>query len=407
MKMSGAAGELAEAFHAGDAARLDAAMGQHPELAPMLNMAAPGGAFGAKPITFAADRGDLAMLDVLVRHGADINGRTDWWAGSFGVLDTCAPELAPALIARGATLDAHSAARLGDLDTLTRLVPADPSLVHARGGDGQTPLHFASTIDIARFLLERGADIDALDVDHESTPAQWMVGERQEVARFLVTRGCRTDILMASALGAAELVRRHLDADPALIEVRVTPRFFPMRNSRAGGTIYNWTLGGGLSPHLVAKKFGHHDIYTMLMARSSDDVQLAQALYVGDAELFAPLQAKHPERVRSLAAAEPARLVEAAQRRSIPAVTLLLDAGWPIDARGEHRATALHHAAWLGDADLVRALLSRGAPVDLRGDEFDMTPLGWAHHGAENSWRKAEGDYTGVVEAIVAAGGIV
>ncbi len=73
-------------------------------------------------------------------------------------------------------------------------------MVHARGGDGQTPLHFASTVEIAEFLLAHGADMDALDVDHESTPAQYMLRvehvrhyprDRQDVARYLVSRGCR------------------------------------------------------------------------------------------------------------------------------------------------------------------------------------------------------------------------
>ncbi len=36
--------------------------------------------------------------------------------------------------------------------------------------------------------------------------------DRQEVARYLVSRGCHTDLLMAAALGNADLVRRHLDA---------------------------------------------------------------------------------------------------------------------------------------------------------------------------------------------------
>ena len=74
-------------------------------------------------------------------------------------------------------------------------------MVNARGGDGQTPLHFASTVDIAAYLLDQGADIDARDVDHESTPAQYMIDDRQEIARYLIQRGCKTDILMAAALG--------------------------------------------------------------------------------------------------------------------------------------------------------------------------------------------------------------
>src|SRR5205814_7129514 len=125
-------------------------------------------------------------------------------------------------------------------------------VVHTRGGDGQTPLHFASTVEVASFLLENSADIDALDVDHESTPAQYMLRvdqkrhypkDRQQVTRYLVSRGCKTDILMAAALGDTDLVRLHLDSDPACIRMSVSEEWLPKRDVRAGGTIYIWTLG--------------------------------------------------------------------------------------------------------------------------------------------------------------------
>jgi len=53
----------------------------------------------------------------------------------------------------GAVVDVHAAARLGMFEKLQQLVSSDPNLVHARGGDGQTPLHFASTVEIAAYLL--------------------------------------------------------------------------------------------------------------------------------------------------------------------------------------------------------------------------------------------------------------
>jgi hypothetical protein len=110
------------------------------------------------------------MLDVLHEAGADINAKSRWWAGGFGLLHGAAPDLAAYAIQRGAIVDIHAAARLGLFEKLRELIIADPALVHERGGDGQTPLHFASTIEIAAFLLDHGADIDARDVDHESTP---------------------------------------------------------------------------------------------------------------------------------------------------------------------------------------------------------------------------------------------
>ena len=95
-------------------------------------------------------------------------------------------------------------------------------------GDGQTPLHVAGSVEIARFLLDRGAAIDALDIDHESTPAQYLIRSHPEIVRYLIGRGCKTDILMASAAGDAPLVRRHLDADPQSILTRVNKEYFPM-----------------------------------------------------------------------------------------------------------------------------------------------------------------------------------
>jgi len=52
----------------------------------------------------------------------------------------------------------------------------------------------------------------------------------------------------------------------------------------------------------------------------------------------------------------------------------------------------------------VRALLKHGAQLEIRGDRYDMTPLGWALHGYQHSWRKEEGDYVATVEALLAAG---
>ena len=179
------------------------------------------------------------MIDVLLAAGADINAKSQWWAGGFGFLHTADPERAEYAIERGAVVDVHAAARLGRLDRLRELIEGDPQSVQARGGDGQTPLHFARTVEIAAYLLDHGADIDARDIDHESTPAQWMVGDCPDVARYLVQRGCTTDILLAAAVGDLDRVRMHLDADPSCIRLRASEEFFPMVNPKAGGTIYH------------------------------------------------------------------------------------------------------------------------------------------------------------------------
>ena len=54
----------------------------------------------------------------------------------------------------------------------------------------------------------------------------------------------------------------------------------------------------------------------------------------------------------------------------------------PVDpnAADEHGATALHHAAWDGDLDLIRRLLEAGADPTIADSRFEATPLGWAEH---------------------------
>jgi ankyrin repeat protein len=62
-------------------------------------------------------------------------------------------------------------------------------------------------------------------------------------------------------------------------------------------------------------------------------------------------------------------------------VQALLDAGVEVDSRRGDGATALHLAAFDGDAALVEKLLARGADRSLRDNVFDGTPAGWAHAG--------------------------
>jgi ankyrin repeat protein len=387
------------AFHNQDAGLLRRVLRRHPALKARIND--PVFAFDSPAILHAKTRD---MLDALLEAGADINARSRWWAGSFGVLDNAAPDLAAYAIGRGATVNVNAAAHLGMLDRLRELVEADPARVHARGGDGQTPLHVAATPEIADFLLDRGADIDALDVDHESTPAQYAVRDRRAVAKRLVARGCRTDILLAAAVGDVDLVRRHLAQDPTAIHTTVSERHFPKRNPHAGGTIYTWTLGANKTPHAVAREFGHEAAYRLLMEHSPEELKLSVACEVGDQEAFAALTRARPDLATSLGAEDRRKVADAARNNNADAVRLMLAAGWPVDARGQHQGTPLHWAAWHGNAAMVEAILAHRPPLEDAENEFRATPLGWAIHGSENGWHARTGDYAKTVELLCAAG---
>ena len=388
-----------QALHHDDAAGLQRLLTEHPELKAMINV--PVCAFDSPPIIHARSR---AMLDVLLAAGADINARSRWWAGSFGLLDSASPELAAYAISRGAIVTVHAAARLGMMPRLRELVASDPTLVHTRGGDGQTPLHFAGTIEVAEFLSEHGADINARDVDHESTPVQWMIKERTEVARFLVQRGAQTDLLLASALGDIERVRQHLDADPGCIRMRVTDEYFPMIGGKAGGTICQWTLGWYVSAHVVAKEFGHPDVLRLLIERSPADVKLLAVVLDGDEAAAKALLAAHPDLVAQLSLADQRHLAHAARNNQLATVRLMLACGWPVDARGQHGGMALHWAAFHGNAEMAEVILRYHPPLEVPDLDHHSTPMGWAVFGSMNGWHSATGNYAGTVEALLRAG---
>jgi ankyrin repeat protein len=382
-----------------DPAEFRRLLGRFPELKG--NVDQPLAAFESPLVTQVRSPG---MLDALLEAGADINARSTWWAGGFGLLDLCAPELAAYAIERGAMVSVHAAARLGMMEKLRESIAADPRAVHARGGDGQTPLHFASTVEIAQYLLDHGADIDACDVDHESTPAQYMVRKRSEIARYLIGRGCRTDILMAAALGDGPLAQRHLESDPESIRTRVSQEYFPMTNPKSGGTIYQWELGWFVSAVQVAKSFGHAEIFELLMDRCPPEEKLLNACWLHDEELVRALAGGN----RNLAGALPApgrrQLAHAAHNNDTAAAHLMLIAGLPVDTYGRHHATPLHWAAWHGNAGMVREILAHHPPLEDASNDFRATPMGWAIHGSENGWHRAKGDYAGTVQALLDAG---
>jgi ankyrin repeat protein len=408
---------LTTAIKSNDASLVRDVLARHSSLKARINEPLPNYGFDAPAIIAAVHKENREIIDALLDAGANINERTRWWAGSFGVLDSASPKLADYLISRGATVDIHAAARLGKIDRVRELLTHSPELVHARGGDGQLSLHFAATVEIAALLLDYGAGIDARDIDHESTAAQYMACSRQymewqepdrhEVARFLISRGAQTDILMASAVGDLALVERILNDDPETVRTTVSERYFPKRDPKSGGCIYFFGFGPTKSPHVIAHQFGHTAVFELLMQRSAPWLRLVQAAEVADEPFVQQILEQHPSLFTRLTPNAARRIIGAALRNNTRAVELLLVSGWPSNATLDNNQTALHYAAWHGNLAMVRALLAHDAPINIFENEHGGSPLAWALHGSLNSWERANGDYPGVTRALLAAGAAV
>jgi ankyrin repeat protein len=360
---------------------------------------APMFAFGQRATHIAAKH--AAMLEVLIAAGADLNLMSEWENGPYAVLDNATEETARFLLSRGARLTPNVAARLGWIDELRQQLAADSTLVHARGGDGQQPLHEAATLAVADLLLDHGADVNARCIDHQSTPAQYALAERLEICRGLLERGASADIFMPARLGDIRLAGRVLDEDPQAIAAHINePGYAPVPPLH----IYCWTLGFGLSPHDVALKFGHRDLYDLLMHRSPARVRFINTVLAGDEGSARALIDQDPSLLSLLTAAEHSRLAQAIFQGRREAAHLMLRLGFDESAGGVDGGTGLHAACWIGDVGLVETILRRGrVPVETRDPLHLSTPLGWAAFGSVH--RRADGgDYPAVVDRLVAAG---
>lgn len=270
----------------------------------------------------------------------------------------------------------------GDVAALWSLLDADAGLVHARSTrvtphdpprHRATLLHYiaangvedhrqrspANAVEVARLLLERGADADAL---------AGMYGGQ-----------CTTMSMLVSSTPPAQA-----GVQVALVDTLID--FGAAIEPRGDGS---WT-----SPLITSLLFGFSDAAAALVRRGARVDTLVAAAGLGrvdEARTLLP-SADASDRHRALALA--------AQRGHAAVVGLLLDAGEDpnrYNPKGSHaHATPLHQAA-IGNHDaVVRLLVERGARLDMRDTIYKATPLGWAEHGG----------HTGIAAYLRAHGGV-
>ena len=394
-----------DAFNRHDAKAVRTLFEKNPALRKRINE--PLFAFDSPAIVAYAK--DPAMVDVLLDFGADPNRRSDWWAGGFHALYSATGAAADRLIAAGAIPDACAAAHLGRTDLLSRMIAEDPARVHERGGDGQTPLHFASSRAVIDLLLDAGADIDARDVDHRSTAAEWMLEQKRgagrfDLARYLVERGASADIFLAAALGLTDKVRAMLRANPRLLDLRTAQGDYGEKPP-SSYHIYMWTIGDGRSPLDVAAQFEQQETVAAMLEFASPLQRLQLACRRGDEVTARTLLRENPGIIESMTTTDHRAITDAAWNGDARAVALMSELGFDPRAPGPDSGTALHCAAWQGSADTVAVLLRRRDARELltiRDALHGGTPLGWCFHGSR--FGNTSHDHAGVAKLLLKAG---
>lgn len=150
------------------------------------------------------------------------------------------------------TSSLHLAAKKSDLETCQLLICINPSLVKAINKDKQTPLHFASQVSIAEFLLDNNADINAPDsigrtpLDYAATTG------RADVVKFLIEKGAviKTIYEEGFELFDCVIVCNRPDIIQMLIDAKADV-----------GVVGHW----GMTPLHSAAKTGHVHLVKMLI----------------------------------------------------------------------------------------------------------------------------------------------
>lgn len=276
--------------------------------------------------------------------------------------------------------DVHVVAATGDVQALTDLLRHDPGLADARTPQGWTPLMCLTygrvpqgdPYGAARLLLEAGADADA----------GILLGGR--IPPFTVLTGC-----FGEGEEGPGRQPRHPQGE-ALAALLLDHG----SDANDGQTLYNRMFSRDDS-HLrllLAHGLGRGDggVWRRRLGERQDTPQRMVALQVDWARAHGltdrlvllaaygfdegtPADAPSPWRDRGL-------VPPVAAAGTPVGVRALAGRGADLDAK-IHGRTMLHHAAWIGDVELVRALLEAGADPEVLDDDHDATPLGWAEWG--------------------------
>lgn len=244
----------------------------------------------------------------------------------------------------------------GDIDTLKAMIEDDPKLVHARSPRSHraTLLHYIAAngvegfrqktppnaVDVARVLLDAGADPDALAMMYDNL--------------------CTTmSMLVSSAHPAGAGVQAELAE--LLLDY----------GARHKGPGTEWQ-----SDVMTALAFGYSKTAERLASRGAPADSLPAAAGLGRIDDVLRLLPTADERRRHVA------LALAAQHGHAEVVKILLDAGEDpnrFNPDGFHaHSTPLHQAISAGRENVVKLLLDRGARTDIRDKVYGGTALGWA-----------------------------
>ena len=299
----------------------------------------------------------------------------------------------------------HDAALTGDLEEIETLITYNPSVVHDKDENNDTPLHIAARegfLSAVKLLIEKGADIHAGD-NEDSTPLDVAAGSGKfEVVEFLVEMGTdlkHSDINGNTALhfaifgNDAEIARYLIEhgADTKAVNNRFMSPLIAAA-FRRNETIMNLLMEtgvdpnesneNGLTPLIMVAGMGYPNPVISLLelganVNAVDSFQttpLIQAAHSGNQEIIDLLISKGADTdVTDADGFSPLHITVMRGHKDAAMLLLHKDAS-PKPADANFKRTALHSAAVRGYTDIIDLLIQKGGDIRLR-DGSDYTAI--------------------------------
>jgi ankyrin repeat protein len=329
----------------------------------------------------------------------------------------------------------HIAAMCGELEEVRRRLAADPASGAAKGGPlGFEPLHYLAyglldlpavrdnSVEIARLLIDHGADVNAMINDGWDNPFTVLTGviglgegvkpphpNAEALADLFIARGADPydtqalynssivgddvfwlDFLYSRSEARGETGRWSAPGQAALGGPERSTLDYLLGNAVSHGHARRarWLLARGADPNGVNSysKRPHHEVAQTrgdaAMARLLEEAGATPLELTGQAAFHAAIARGDRQAVTRMVAEHPGALAHAAPLIAAvgapEAVRLLLSLGADPNAKDKDGVPPLHWAVHSGPAESAQALIDAGADANFREPRYGATPLGWA-----------------------------